>query len=562
MTSDFVVEKGQLKAYLGSPDISGDFVIPEGVKKIGSEIFQENIKGDITIIFPSTFEKLEENSFDKANVVCYDFSKAKKVVDMSSINLKGTVNKIILPTTLKVFTASVNGKVKFKDVYVSDGEHVVNNGFELCPELEILDLKGITLKSDNFIIPSNIKKFEQGGLTARQITILPKSKLKIVSLGSLDTLSIPYGIDYLECQSVNYVFFEKSALNLRQFKIKNNKQPFVFENIDIANVTYHEELEQKGINYYSTNNGLIITQLDNTIAKFKDIPTEYDGKKILALCVNDPFDSVVSKSNLDGLNAKLTYTTKQYKENADKISKNYTDNMDSSNYSDDTKFNIFLNKSEINETLGFMRRRRLYGVGAPVWKYWVYPFIVPLILTIAGIIISSFLINNFILNLLVKGVQGLGVPIYLILVAIMYKKKKNFEKEENKRFYAKLKNDNKKTKKDEEIFNSKSKPVVYPKLNEIYKQIPEPFRWKAIAYIAGKIEKKYKECKQIAEYEAKASEERFNKDLEKYRKERVERQQKEIISQLNAINDSLKNSSASYDIYDVHNTYLGRIDKD
>ena len=160
--------------------------------------------------------------------------------------------------------------------------------------------------------------------------------------------------------------------------------------------------------------------------------------------------------------------------------------------------------------------------------------------------------------MLIQGIIGLNVPIYLILVAIMYKKKKNFEKEENERFYAKLKNDNKKTKKDEEIFNSKSKPVVYPKLNEIYKQIPEPFRWKAIAYIAGKIEKKYKECK----YEAKASEERFNKDLEKYRKERVERQQKEIISQLNAINDSLKNSSSSYDVYDAHNTYLGRIDKD
>ena len=78
-----------------------------------------------------------------------------------------------------------------------------------------------------------------------------------------------------------------------------------------------DQLKTLGVAYIETSKGLIVTKIDNSIAKFEDIPTEIECKKIWTINVIDPFNpnDESEKENLGILFPKLKYYANENRDN-------------------------------------------------------------------------------------------------------------------------------------------------------------------------------------------------------------------------------------------------------
>lgn len=93
-------------------------------------------------------------------------------------------------------------------------------------------------------------------------------------------------------------------------------------------------------------------------------------------------------------------------------------------------------------------------------------------------------------------------------------------------------------------------------LRVVYDHIENPYRWMAFGYVCKENAKREKLDREVKELLNEISQTARYGTKE-------QRQRRELTSKLDAINDSIKNSnsSGSYDMYDDHGNYVGRIDK-
>ncbi len=499
-TNGFIVDKGVLKAYIGNPDIS-ELVIPEGVVKIQEGIFQEQVGRSLTIRFPSTFESVSPDAFKKGNVSNLDFGKCSKIKDFSKIILKGYFNEVILPAGIVKFAIS-DSNFYISKIRVSDGKNIFDFGdLSHCKNLKEVSFKGVFCSANTFVLPDSLKNFEQGGLSCQNIKISAKSHLEKLDVHDLNYIGIPASVKELSTKNVKYVFFAKSALDTRECA----SDAYSIDNVDIENITFKDEMSEKGVKYFETSRGLVITDLDNDIAKFSSVPTEYDNKKIIAFSMINPFenDNGYYDEKLGSIKTEMKYMVNQNLINSkDLITKCYSK---SDGYSFDVK----------------SRKRWLLTFGCGLLAFVIY------------MLISFCIHKKFIYQSI-----AIGFYVFLAVAVASY-------------FIFKY------TMKGEEW--RKSELRTRYKETSVYKKIDEPYRLKAIVYITKEINESMKKAREDAQ--KRYANEKFYDEVLHGSKE--ERQRKELASKLDEINRNLRdsNSSGSYDLYDNNGNKVGRVDK-
>ena len=502
--NEFIIEKGILKAYFGDAS-EGIIVIPEGVTTIQESVFQEPTRNNLTIIFPSTFESTSPDAFKKANVTSLDFSKCTKIKDFTTIALNGYFSEVILPVGL-IKLAFTNKDFRIGEIKFADNNGTYKFGdFSHCKILEEISFKDFNGSAKEIILPANLKSFEQGGVNCQSIKIPEKSRLEKLNVHNLNCITVPASVEELWTKNVNYVFFEKTALETRECSCSG----YVVENVDIQHITFKDEMSEKGLKYFETSRGLVITELDNDIAKFQSVPTECDNKKIISFCVINPFeaDNVAIEEKLGVLKTKMKYMAKQNFINAKNLIQPCFEHHDNRSYKDLSTV-----------------KKWLISLGSGLLA-------LALFVIVAMIIHGKFELNY--LGLLVDVGFSIFVVVTIATRFIVGSKIKD------KFRWGKLK----------ECFKETS----------VYKQIDEPYRWKAINYISGEVYKLQKEAEEKRRKQAEWDS--FWDRIHNGTKE--EQQRKALASKLDELNKNIResNSSSSYNLYDDSGRKIGEIDK-
>lgn len=500
-TNGFIIDKGVLKAYIGNPDIT-ELVIPEGVVTIQEGIFQEQVGRSLTIRFPSSFESVSPDAFKKGNISNLDFSKCSKIKDFSKIVLKGYFNEVILPTSIVKF-AICDRNFYVSKIKVSDGENIYDFGdFSHCKNLKEVSFKGVNCSANTFVLPDNLKTFEQGGLSCQNIKISAKSHLEKLDVHDLNYIGIPASVKELSTKNVKYVFFAKSALDTRECA----SDAYSIDNVDIENIIFKDEMSEKGVKYFETSRGLVITDLDNDIAKFSSVPTEYNNKKIIAFSMINPFenDNGYYDEKLGAIKTEMKYMVNQNLINSKELIKTCYGKSSSGSFKDIKS-----------------RKRWFLTLGCGLLAFVIC-------------VLISFLINKK----FEPNSVAVGFYVFLIVSVVAY-------------FIFKF------TIKGEEWRKSELRTRF--KETSVYKTIDEPYRLKAIEYISKEINQSMKKAREDAQ--KRYANEKFYDEVLHGSKE--ERQRKELASKLDEINRNLRdsNSSGSYDLYDNNGNKVGRIDK-
>lgn len=506
-SNGFIINNGVLKAYIGNPDIT-ELVIPEGVVTIQEGIFQEQVGKSLTIRFPSTFESVSPEAFKKGNVSNLDFSKCIKIKDFTKIVVKGYFSEVILPVSL-VKLAVVDKNFRIGKVKIADEKSIYEAGdFSNCKNLREISFNNLYCSAEEFVIPENVKSFEQGGLNCQKIRISARSRLEKLDVRDLNYIGVPASVKEFSSKRVKYVFFEKSALET----IECSCDGYVVENVNIENITFKDEMNDRGIKYFETSRGLVITDLDNNIANFSSIPTEYDNKKIIAFSIMNPFEEDIGTydEKLGAIKTEMKYKVKQ---------------------------NFINTKNLVNscqgKTYSYLDSVKNVSGG----RKWLLSLGFGLIALVICIIIALSRSGGFNATNLGNAIYiGLSVFVFVTLVA-----------------------------RGLSSFIIKGDKWSSPKLKEhfiessVYKQIEEPYRWNAINFIKKEINDITKKAQEEAQ--KRYAKEKYYDELLHGSKE--ERQRKELASKLDEINRNLRdsNSSGSYDLYDDNGNRVGRIDK-
>lgn len=506
-SNGFIINNGVLKAYIGNPDIT-ELVIPEGVVTIQEGIFQEQVGKSLTIRFPSTFESVSPDAFEKGNVSNLDFSKCNKIKDFTKIVVKGYFSEVVLPVNLVKF-AVIDKNFRISKVKIADEKNIYEVGdFSHCKNLTELSFKNSYCSAEEFVLPENVKSFEQGGLTCQNIRISSKSHLEKLDVHDLNYIGVPASIKEFNSKRVKYVFFEKSAIET----IECSCDGYVVENVNIENITFKDEMNDRGIKCFETSRGLFITDIDNNIANFSSVPTEYDNKKIIAFSIMNPFeeDSGAYDEKLGAIKTEMKYKVKQNFINT----KNLVNSCQGKTY------------SYLDSVKNVSGKRK-----------WLLSLGFGLIALVICIIIALGRSGGFNATNLGNAIYiGLSVFVFVTLVA-----------------------------RGLSSFIVKGDKWSSPKLKEhfivssVYKQIEEPYRWKAIEYITKEINESMKKAQEEAR--KRAAEEKYYDELLHGSKE--ERQRKELASKFDELNKNIRESKQAegYDLYDDKGIKIGEINK-
>lgn len=551
MDNNFIVEKGVLKAYLGSPKISGDFVLPEGIKVISGDFLQENLTSPINIIFPSTFETFEEGAFSKAIVNCYDFSKCD-IKDISNLPF-GSINKIILPNTLETLAVKDSDNygyvVTFEQIIIAhDGTQDMPFDFSACKNLKKISFAKMNKNAtiEKFVLPSCTLEFNQGGLSIKEFVFDENCEIEKLTLASaIDGLVVPKSVKEFKAPALNYLFLEGK---LQDIPTLNVGGPCVVE--DVTSVEFVDK-SSEGVRYYKTNKGIIITYLDNNIAKFDEVPSEYDGQKVIALAVLDPFAQFESAADkLTNIKAKVIYQTNNSKKKVDDLYNKYSKDMTAGNCLS-PEYDVYANESTLNRMHKVKKKLKRYNRidDIPAWAKWVIPLIPYFIIfTLVGVLAEN---NIKIINLtgntgkIIAGIiEVFAVVLYFFSVWLLFyhygDRKENLLRES---VYPTIITDN----------------SPRPKITEICNIVDEPYKLKAIFYLDKKLKEKaqqlIKDAKLSAELRAMFETALYGtpeERREKARKERIEASLKEIAN-------ATKNES--YNVYDKNGNEIMKIDK-
>ena len=496
---DFIIEDGKVIAYVGDSNVK-EITIPDGVTIIGQCIFQERMVAGITLNIASSVKiiadfafcvkggyKKENNilRFNDGGRVCFskvNIPKDSQLQKIGDFALFGKTDELFIPKTL----ISV-GKFDSYDKQNNHDFDVKKLLFDDECNLQEIEY----LPSENFLrIPKGLKDSKY--VTSNFIVTVPKDFVKY------NKISAPY------------VFFEREILEDEHLNINAE---FVLENVDIDNIKFVNKLNECGYAYIDTSKGLILTKLNNEIAKLNDIPTEIDGNPVWCNNLINPLniDDNKEKENLGDLYAKIKYEANKKK---DKI------------------FNaINIVKPEI--TKQNYSRFCIGVIGEKAKSNYIETNDVgSLIGGILGLILGLILLYNVPKLNFVVPILGaiLGVIIGLIIC-----RKLSRSISRSKDLYRKLKELVQKGMVEELYFHT-----TLLALNEFVKE-------------------SYNDAKWAAERDAE-----WAVFWDRYHNGTAEEQrQKRIESKLSELNKNLResNNSSSYDVYTNDGEHIGRIDK-
>jgi len=237
MNKDFIIENNVLKSYIGDNSVS-KIVIPEGVKEIGENIFNEELLSEeISIVLPKS--------------------------------LKGVVDKKIFNTNAKIVLVYGNKSQmpKVKEIVTKETKQSQKR------VEDDIDYIKINKEFNNAIVEGNL---------SNEFLSIPYGVYSIKKPISANIVFIPETVNpkYFPKISANFYLFECFSLSCDWIP---SSALYVYEYIKHESVEYVNAMEEKGYNYVKTNKGIIVTKFDINIAKFKTMPETLEGQKVITL---------------------------------------------------------------------------------------------------------------------------------------------------------------------------------------------------------------------------------------------------------------------------------------
>lgn len=132
--SDFIIEKGVLRDYRGP---GGDIAIPDGVKEIGTRVFQR--RDDLTgVSFPKSLKKIGARAFEGCGQLTEILiPEGVKKIDKSAFSFCRKVSRLVLPTTLKTIEEWAFQSCGMEEINLPEGvEFVQPTAFAECSSVK------------------------------------------------------------------------------------------------------------------------------------------------------------------------------------------------------------------------------------------------------------------------------------------------------------------------------------------------------------------------------------------------------------------------------------------
>lgn len=535
--SDFIIKEGKIVAYVGSSNAEV-IDIPEGVTSIGSYIFQEKMNKELIVNLSSTVTKIEDHAFCLKNgavdrfygfvpdktVRCLlkelNIPKNSQLEEIGDYAFFGYTKKMFIPKSLKKF--GLFGKKEISQRLFND---------EIC----YFDIQEFEFEPQSQL--NKVYKFHE-----KPIVKLPRNLHEVDILSANYILIIPKELEKFQKLSSVYVFFEGEIPDEWHLKID---AAYVLENVDYDHLIFVDQLKTLGVAYIETSKGLIVTKIDNSIAKFEDIPTEIEGKKIWTINVIDPFNpnDESEKENLGILFPKLKYYANENRDNMLSFIEQTIPQIDEKNYSaiqDIFNFGKEQNKKEQEPKKEI--NALTFGI-----VFMIIGFLPALV---AAILIKGPTFPLFLLFMLILFFFG-----SVILGSIMKSQAKKKKKQED---YEDIKNQN------EESKHAPLVEIVYAsveknRFNECYLHM---LLLEFNKIVKDKIAQAANSAR--AQAELQRSLQSLHETTMAYIKAKnTKSNQERALEQLEELNKNIKNSNSTsrYDVYDNEGNYLGKIDK-
>lgn len=535
--SDFIIKEGKIVAYVGSSNAEV-IDIPEGVTSIGSYIFQEKMNKELIVNLSSTVTKIEDHAFCLKNgavdrfygfvpdktVRCLlkelNIPKNSQLEEIGDYAFFGYTKKMFIPKSLKKF--GLFGKKEISQRLFND---------EIC----YFDIQEFEFEPQSQL--NKVYKFHE-----KPIVKLPRNLHEVDILSANYILIIPKELEKFQKLSSVYVFFEGEIPDEWHLKID---AAYVLENVDYDHLIFVDQLKTLGVAYIETSKGLIVTKIDNSIAKFEDIPTEIEGKKIWTINVIDPFNpnDESEKENLGILFPKLKYYANENRDNMLSFIEQTIPQIDEKNYSaiqDIFNFGKEQNKKEQEPKKEI--NALTFGI-----VFMIIGFLPALV---AAILIKGPTFPLFLLFMLILFFFG-----SVILGSIMKSQAKKKKKQED---YEDIKNQN------EESKHAPLVEIVYAsveknRFNECYLHM---LLLEFNKIVKDKIAQAANSAR--AQAELQRSLQSLHETTMAYIKAKnTKSNQERALEQLEELNKNIKNSNSNsrYDVYDNEGNYLGKIDK-
>jgi hypothetical protein len=543
--SDFIIKEGKIVAYVGSSNAEV-IDIPEGVTSIGSYIFQEKMNKELIVNLSSTVKQIEDHAFCLKNGAINEYDtfvpdksarcllkelnipKNSQLEEIGDYAFFGYTKKMFIPKSLKKF--GIVGKSDISDIsVVFDGEicYFDIQEFEFEPQSQL----------------NKVYKFHE-----KPIVKLPRNLHEVEILSANYILIIPKELKSFQKISSIYVFFEGKIPNEWHLKID---AAYVLENVDYDHLIFVDQLKTLGVAYIETSKGLIVTKIDNSIAKFEDIPTEIEGKKIWTINVIDPFNpnDESEKENLGILFPKLKYYANENRDNMLSFIEKTVSNIKEKDYKKfDGQYGIFTSKEEsIPPTSEAKGKVTAFTVGLGLMIIGFIPALI--IAIIVGLLIKKSIILLFLILMFIIFVAG----------CLLY-------------LFTNLFIKNKKTKSQIDPSKIQNTDVKYSSLVEMTYVFLETncfnecYLHMLLIELNKAVKDKIEEARRLAKANAELqrSLQSLHETTMAYIKAKnAKSNQERALEQLEELNKNIKNSNSnsSYDVYDNEGNYLGRMDK-
>ena len=309
-----------------------------------------------------------------------------------------------------------------------------------------------------------------------------------------------------------------------------------------------DQLKTLGVAYIETSKGLIVTKIDNFIAKFEDIPTEIEGKKIWTINVIDPFNpnDESEKENLGILFPKLKYYANENRDNMLSFIEQTIPQIDEKNYNAiQDIFNFGKEKKNQEERKDNQNAKKpgIFFFGFIFLIVGIFPAL------FAAIFIKGHTTVLFFIFLIALFVIGCIFGIFVNIAAKSALKKEN---------QAQI---------EKQTLESKHAPlveIVYAsveknRFNECYLHM---LLLEFNKIVKDKIAQAANSAR--AQAELQRSLQSLHETTMAYIKAKnTKSNQERALEQLEELNKNIKNSNSNsrYDVYDNEGNYLGRMDK-
>lgn len=296
-------------------NISGELVIPSGVKKIGKQAFKNSNITKVKI--PSTVKVIDRAAFEK----CANLKEVEIEEGLESIlgdAFKGCINltKINIPSTVKeIGYDSFYNCVKLSDVdYLTDTDNVENNSIHNTPWMDNLIekndfviLNGTLLKCTQekgvVKIPSNVKKIASFAISGREITdvIIPDGVTIIGEYafsGRLETIHIPDSVIEIKNHAFSYCDIESIKLPSH---LKYIAESLFFDCDNLKSIEIPDSVtEIKDSAFYGCDN-LENVKLSKNLKTIGD-NAFYNCSKLTKIDIPNSVTSIGERSFNEGLN--------------------------------------------------------------------------------------------------------------------------------------------------------------------------------------------------------------------------------------------------------------------